>query len=86
MAAPATTRAIWDNVIISVDNTSLVIIGMPPNSMAGTVEAIGLNVTRVVVGNVVLFTPLATFTLGSDTSWAIVPQTNILAVYTGVAP
>ena len=89
MAAPTGVTAAWDNVIITIDNSTLGIVGNSPTIQAGTVEAIGANVTRCAVNDVVMFTYSSaspfSLTSGSDT-WVVVPQENIKLIYVELAP
>ena len=87
MAAPTGVTAIWDNVIITIDNTSLGIVGNTPTIQAGTVEAVGANVTRCAVNDVVVFLYNASsFSLSGDNTWAVVSQDNIKLVYVNPSP
>lgn len=83
MAAPTGFEPTWDNVIITVSTGTG--IGSNNNKVViGTVEAVGLNVDRVAVGQMVLF-KLGDFISIGDDSWQVIPQSNILSVYT-IAP
>lgn len=83
MSAPINVYALWDEVIISVYTLGAG-FGISATTSAqsqGTVAAIGPNVDRVSVGQLVVFTRGAMFSTTAGTGWAVVPQSACLVVY-----
>lgn len=83
MSAPVNVYALWDEVIISVYylGAGFGITATTPGQSQGTIVAIGPNVDRVSVGQLVVFTRGATFGTTAGTGWSVVPQSACLVVY-----
>lgn len=82
MAAPASTTAIWDTVVVETDQPSGITPVNVGEVITGTVRLIGDNVTRVSIGQYVLFHKRNIFSQDGETVWAAVPQSDILLIYT----
>jgi len=86
MAAPTTVTPIWEQVIIEIDNT-LGIVSLPsPGAAKGTVRLIGGNVTRVTVGQLVVFKTGISFSEGGATTWSSIEQNDIFFIFTATVP
>lgn len=80
MAAPTYVTAIWNQVIITPTILSEAVSNSPAIK-TGLVEQVGLSVTRVAVGNYVMYKTGENFSEGTS-SWAIVSEDDIYSIVT----